>query len=174
MHRYLRETSTDDVRKAPLRTAVERTITETQKHASLAAYTPCSPGRARRHTMWAMTACRRRSVRARDKCVQRGSSHARRGGAWPASCGRVVHGPERLSARVGAARLETYRRRAAQAGKEKGRVMIVVEGEKKGERADLDPFGTQSRFRSYRHASRFNMSRCARGLAHKRSSEENC
>jgi hypothetical protein len=68
-------------------------------------------GRARQHANVGLAACRQRSVRARDKCVQRGSSHARRGGASPASCGRVVHGPACPSARLGAARLETYRRR---------------------------------------------------------------
>jgi hypothetical protein len=78
-------------------------------------------GRARQHANVGLAACRQRSVRARDKWVQRGSSHARRGGASPASCGRVVRGPARPSARLVAARLETYRRRAAQAEEEKAR-----------------------------------------------------
>jgi hypothetical protein len=78
-------------------------------------------GRARQHANVGLTARRQRSVRARDKCVQRGSSHARRGGAGPASCGRVVRGPAHPSARLEAGRLETYRRRAARAEEEKAR-----------------------------------------------------
>jgi hypothetical protein len=78
-------------------------------------------GRARQHANVGLAACRQRSVKARDKCVQRGSSHARRGGASPASCGRVVRGPAHPSARLEAGRLETYRRRAARAEEEKAR-----------------------------------------------------
>jgi hypothetical protein len=77
--------------------------------------------RVRQHANVGLAACRQRSVRARDKWVQRGSSHARRGGASPASCGRVVRGPAHSSARLEAGRLETYRRRAAQAEEEKTR-----------------------------------------------------